>query len=107
MLTKFRIDFSDVIVITDITRKAADSTRIYFDGLVKRFLKSEDGKGTQSEYSFNDIISGSTSANMFPDVPEPRISESEMLALRDKNNRHMRLREQLLLHSKTSNLIVM
>lgn len=30
-----------------------------------------------------------------------------MIALRDKTNRHMRLREQLLLHSKTSNLIVM
>lgn len=30
-----------------------------------------------------------------------------MLALRDKSNRHMRLREQLLVHSKTSNLIVM
>ena len=30
-----------------------------------------------------------------------------MLALRDKSDRHMRLREQLLLHSKSSNLIVM
>ena len=38
---------------------------------------------------------------------DARITESEMLALRDKTNRHMRLREQLLLHSKTSNLIVM
>merc|ERR1712136_119936 len=38
---------------------------------------------------------------------EPRITDSELLALRDKTNRHMRLREQLLVHSKTSNLIVM
>lgn len=82
MLSKFRIDFSDVIVITDITKKPSESTRNYFDGLIKNFVKNEDGQ-------------------------DARITESEMIALRDKTNRHMRLREQLLLHSKTSNLIVM
>ncbi|XP_046634321.1 bumetanide-sensitive sodium-(potassium)-chloride cotransporter-like [Daphnia pulicaria] len=82
MLSKFRIDFSDVIVITDIVKKASESTRNYFDGLIKNFVKNEDGQ-------------------------DARITESEMIALRDKTNRHMRLREQLLLHSKTSNLIVM
>nr|CAH0110941.1 unnamed protein product [Daphnia galeata] len=82
MLSKFRIDFSDVIVITDITKKSSESTRNYFNGLIKNFVKNEDGQ-------------------------DARITESEMIALRDKTNRHMRLREQLLLHSKTSNLIVM
>lgn len=48
MLSKFRIDFSDVIVITDITKKASESTRNYFDGLIKNFVKNEDGQGKLS-----------------------------------------------------------
>lgn len=82
MLSKFRIDYSDVIVITDITKKPEQSTRDYFNGLTKNFVETETNT-------------------------EPRITDSELLALRDKTNRHMRLREQLLVHSKTSNLIVM
>ena len=45
MLSKFRIDYSDVIVITDITKKPADSTRAYFDSLTKQFMKNEGGQG--------------------------------------------------------------
>ena len=45
MLSKFRIDYSDVIVITDITKKPADSTRAYFDSLTKQFMKNEVGQG--------------------------------------------------------------
>ena len=45
MLSKFRIDYSDVIVITDITKKPADSTRAYFDNLTKNFVKNENGQG--------------------------------------------------------------
>jgi solute carrier family 12 sodium/potassium/chloride transporter 2 len=48
MLSKFRIDFSDVIVITDIVKKASESTRNYFDGLIKNFVKNEDGQGKLS-----------------------------------------------------------
>lgn len=44
MLSKFRIDYSDVIVITDITKKPSDSTKNYFDGLIKNFVKNEDGQ---------------------------------------------------------------
>jgi len=82
MLSKFRIDYSDVIVITDITKKPQQSTREYFNSMTKKFVETD----------------GNT---------EPRISEGELLALRDKSNRHMRLREQLLVHSKSSNFIVM
>ena len=45
MLSKFRIDYSDVIVITDITKKPADSTRAYFDSITKQFMKNEGGQG--------------------------------------------------------------
>ena len=48
MLSKFRIDFSDVIVITDITKKSSESTRNYFNGLIKNFVKNEDGQGKLS-----------------------------------------------------------
>jgi len=82
MLSKFRIDYSDVIVITDITKKPEASTRSHFNDLIKDFVTAEGDN-------------------------EPRITEAELLALRDKSNRHMRLREQLMVHSKTSNLIVM
>ena len=43
MLSKFRIDFSDVIVITDITQKPNENTRHYFDTLTQKFLKNEHG----------------------------------------------------------------
>lgn len=45
MLSKFRIDFSDVVVISDITKKPSESTRSYFDELIKDFVKNEDGQG--------------------------------------------------------------
>lgn len=109
MLSKFRIDFSDVIVITDITKKSSESTRNYFNGLIKNFVKNEDGQGKLS--FFFCCIEGIESYLEEPWQSfcwtDARITESEMIALRDKTNRHMRLREQLLLHSKTSNLIVM
>lgn len=35
------------------------------------------------------------------------ISEAELLGMKDKTNRHLRLRELLLEHSTASNLIVM
>ena len=53
MLSKFRIDFSDVIVITDITKKSSESTRNYFDGLIKNFVKNEDG---QSKLGISNVI---------------------------------------------------
>lgn len=108
MLSKFRIDFSDVIVITDIVKKASESTRNYFDGLIKNFVKNEDGQG---KLSLKPLVWTTGSYLDYRDNlfcwTDARITESEMIALRDKTNRHMRLREQLLLHSKTSNLIVM
>ena len=52
MLSKFRIDFSDVIVITDITKKSSESTRNYFNGLIKNFVKNEDGQGKLSFFFF-------------------------------------------------------
>jgi hypothetical protein len=35
------------------------------------------------------------------------ISDAEMLSMKDKNNRHMRLRELLQYHSRGASLVVM
>lgn len=43
LLAKFRIDYSDVIVIPDVAKKAAESSRMEFDQLIEDFkAKSKD-----------------------------------------------------------------
>lgn len=37
LLAKFRIDYSDVIVIPDVAKKAAESSRMEFDQLIEDF----------------------------------------------------------------------
>jgi len=85
LLSKFRIDYSDLTVIPDVTMKAGNASRALFESLIKDF------KGDPDKC----------------DDPETIISESELLGLREKTNRQMRLRELLLEHSSQSNLIVM
>ncbi|ODM98389.1 Bumetanide-sensitive sodium-(potassium)-chloride cotransporter [Orchesella cincta] len=85
LLSKFRIDYSDLIIIPDITKRAEDTTRRFFDGLIKDF------KGDPED----------------SDQPETVIGDAELLAMKEKTNRHMRLRELILEHSASSNLIVM
>jgi len=46
LLSKFRIEYCDVIVIPDITKKALESTKRDFDSLIKSFKATEsDGAG--------------------------------------------------------------
>lgn len=43
LLAKFRIDYSDVIVIPDVAKKAAESSRMEFDQLIEDFkVKSQE-----------------------------------------------------------------
>lgn len=42
LLAKFRIDYSDLELISDITKKAEDSTHRYFKELIKPFVKKDD-----------------------------------------------------------------
>lgn len=39
LLAKFRIDYSDLELITDITRKADDSTYKFFKDLIRPFVR--------------------------------------------------------------------
>nr|XP_022904226.1 bumetanide-sensitive sodium-(potassium)-chloride cotransporter [Onthophagus taurus] len=79
LLSKFRIDYSDLQIVPDITNKPADETQTFFEGLIEDFRKPD-----------NELI-----------------TESELLAVKDKTNRHMRLRELLLEYSHEASLVVM
>ncbi|XP_055540549.1 bumetanide-sensitive sodium-(potassium)-chloride cotransporter isoform X1 [Wyeomyia smithii] len=79
LLAKFRIDYSDLKLLPVVTKKPEQSTVSFFKGLIKDFTGDEPGQ----------------------------ISEAELLAVQDKTNRHLNLREHLLEQSTKSDLVVM
>ncbi|KAG0716781.1 Bumetanide-sensitive sodium-(potassium)-chloride cotransporter [Chionoecetes opilio] len=88
LLAKFRIDYSDVIVIPDVAKKAAESSRMEFDQMIEDFkAKSSDEVDKENEGLL--------------------IGEAELISQREKTNRHIRLRELLLENSRDSSLVVM
>ncbi|CAG7731127.1 unnamed protein product, partial [Allacma fusca] len=82
LLAKFRIDYADVIVISDVTTKAKEATKQEFENVIATFKDDEVDDGSA-------------------------IRSSELVVLREKTNRHLRLRELLLEHSKDSTFVVM
>merc|ERR1719450_2101364 len=76
LLAKFRIEFSSVVVIPDVTKRASDASRERLDALLAK-------------------------------IPKDTIPEEELLANKEKTNRHLRLSELLQAHSKDSEIIVM
>ncbi|KAF4526779.1 hypothetical protein B566_EDAN012319 [Ephemera danica] len=85
LLSKFRIDYSDIIVIPDITKKAQEATKREFEALIKPF------KATDSDAADDDTV----------------IRNNELIANKEKSNRHMRLRELLQKHSREATFVVM
>ncbi|XP_046400553.1 bumetanide-sensitive sodium-(potassium)-chloride cotransporter-like [Ischnura elegans] len=90
LLSKFRIDYSDLTMIRDITQRPLDASKAFFASLIQNF------RGRKTSGSASDDPSA-----------ENIISESELTAQREKTARHLRLRELLLENSKDSNLVVM
>ncbi|KAG8238092.1 hypothetical protein J437_LFUL012199 [Ladona fulva] len=86
LLSKFRIDYSDVIVIPDVTKKAKEETKKEFESLIEPFRIKCGDAGDHKDDLY--------------------IKDSELLALKEKTNRHMRLRELLLEHSTDANFVV-
>jgi len=86
LLSKFRIDYSDVIVIDDVTKKPQEATRAKFDEAIAGFKTEDEDEETPEEHS---------------------ASPSELLANKDKTNRHLRLHELVQEHSRQSSLVVM
>ncbi|KAK2585480.1 hypothetical protein KPH14_010136 [Odynerus spinipes] len=85
LLSKFRIDYSALKVISDISKPAQSSTKNFFDSLITDFQQSDAAKN----------------------VDDGLIKESELIAMKEKTNRHLRLRELLLENSMEANLVVM
>lgn len=48
LLAKFRIDYSDLTLIPDITKKPQDSSISYFDRLIAEFLVPENSEDPDS-----------------------------------------------------------
>ncbi|XP_073989662.1 bumetanide-sensitive sodium-(potassium)-chloride cotransporter-like isoform X2 [Rhodnius prolixus] len=86
LLSKFRIDYSDLIIIPNITKKAKPETQKEFDEIIKNFRKEPTTNKGHVEHNY--------------------ISDSELKTLEEKTNRHMRLRELLKEYSKDSVFIV-
>ncbi|XP_055703253.1 bumetanide-sensitive sodium-(potassium)-chloride cotransporter isoform X2 [Phlebotomus papatasi] len=86
LLAKFRIDYSDLRLLPDITKKPQDETIKFFNDLLEEYRKGQSKDGTDG-------------SNL--------ITESELLAVKDKTNRYLRLREYLHEYSMKSDLVVM
>ncbi|KAL0821134.1 hypothetical protein ABMA28_005755 [Loxostege sticticalis] len=82
LLSKFRIDYSSLTMVQDITEAPQEETKKMFDELVSKYTTE-----TASE--------------------ECRISETELLTLAEKTNRQLRLRELLLANSSEARLVIM
>ncbi|XP_076039527.1 bumetanide-sensitive sodium-(potassium)-chloride cotransporter-like isoform X2 [Oratosquilla oratoria] len=88
LLCKFRIEYTDVIIIPDVQKPPQPESSQAFESLIRPF-RVRDTQNSSEEHR--------------PDI----ISEAELTALKDKTNRHIRLRELLLQHSHDAALVVM
>uniref|UniRef100_A0A914X9Q7 Solute carrier family 12 member 2 n=1 Tax=Plectus sambesii TaxID=2011161 RepID=A0A914X9Q7_9BILA len=82
LLKKFRIQFMEVFVIPDMSKKPSDSLIKEFDDIVAPFRSTET------------------------DSREGMISDSELAAQKNRTDRHLRLRELMLQNSSQAELVV-
>lgn len=94
LLSKFRIDFSDITVLGDVNIKPKKEHITAFEEMIEPYrLKEDDMEQDAAERLKNS---------------EPwRITDNELELYRAKTNRQIRLNELLKEHSSTANLIVM
>ena len=57
LLSKFRIDYSDLTVIPDITKKAENTTKDFFDALIKDFKGDPEDCGESQISNVYKILS--------------------------------------------------
>uniref|UniRef100_A0A668UPH9 C3H1-type domain-containing protein n=1 Tax=Oreochromis aureus TaxID=47969 RepID=A0A668UPH9_OREAU len=93
LLSKFRIDFSDITVLGDINTKPKKEHMTAFEEMIEPYrLKEDDMEQEAAERLKNS---------------EPwRITDNELELYRAKTHRQIRLNELLKEHSSTANLIV-
>uniref|UniRef100_A0A8C9ZX37 Solute carrier family 12 member 2 n=1 Tax=Sander lucioperca TaxID=283035 RepID=A0A8C9ZX37_SANLU len=94
LLSKFRIDFSDINVLGDINTKPKKEHVSAFEEMIEPYRLKEDDMEQDAAEALKDN--------------EPwRITDNELELYRAKTNRQIRLNELLKEHSSTANLIVM
>ncbi|KAG8010996.1 Solute carrier family 12 member 2 [Nibea albiflora] len=94
LLSKFRIDFSDITVLGDINTKPKKEHVMAFEEMIEPYRLKEDDMEQEAAESLKNR--------------EPwRITDNELELYRAKSNRQIRLNELLKEHSSTANLIVM
>ncbi|XP_076020450.1 solute carrier family 12 member 2 [Genypterus blacodes] len=94
LLSKFRIDFSDINVLGDINTKPKKEHVAAFEELIEPYRLKEDDMEQEA-------------AEMLKNSEPWRITDNELELYRAKTNRQIRLNELLKEHSSTANLIVM
>ncbi|XP_074851139.1 solute carrier family 12 member 2 isoform X1 [Carettochelys insculpta] len=94
LLSKFRIDFSDIMVLGDINTKPKKENIAAFEEMIEPYRLHEDDKE-------QDIAD-----KMKEDEPW-RITDNELELYKTKSYRQIRLNELLKEHSSTANVIVM
>jgi solute carrier family 12 sodium/potassium/chloride transporter 2 len=112
LLSKFRIDYSDLTIFSDLTKKCQEETMAFYENLVKDFVTNSKADATDAGESNVDEDSNRSPVAYFCEqcysiILEITISESDLSTMQDKTNRHLRLRELLLENSQDANLIVM
>lgn len=82
LLAKFRIQFSEVVIVDDIQKKALDGTKKAFNALVEPFLSSHSNVGSS-------------------------ITQVDLIANKERTNRYLRLSEELQAHSQNATFVVL
>lgn len=94
LLSKFRINFSDIMVLGDINTKPKKENVAAFDEMIEPFRLREDEKE-------QDV------ADKMKEEEPWRITDNELELYKTKTHRQIRLNELLKEHSSTANVIVM
>ncbi|XP_068166257.1 solute carrier family 12 member 2-like [Antennarius striatus] len=94
LLSRFRIDFSDINVLGDINTKPKKHNKLCFKELIEPYRLKEDDMEQEAAERLK--------------AQEPwRITDNELELYKAKTNRQIRLNELLKEHSSTAKLIVM
>lgn len=93
LLSKFRIDFSDITVLGDINIKPKKHNKEMFQNMIEPYRLKEDDMEQED-------------ADRLKSQEPWRITDNELELYRAKSNRQIRLNELLQEHSSTANLIV-
>lgn len=61
MLEKFRINYADLVVITDVNKQPKESTRTWFEGVIRHFIRRDELTGSSHLKGFDIFFQTGTS----------------------------------------------